>query len=108
MSDIFAQAMADIHRCDDIARNNRSESTYFAPGSTVGITCYCLDESVDTMSDIGGFSVSQNGRVVSAWFPFSVTPQRGGAISIGADSYRVSRATPDELIVSWMLDLEPQ
>lgn len=108
MSDIFAQAMADIHSNNDIARNGLSSSTYFQPGSTIGVPCHVQDENVDTLSDIGGYSISQTGRVVSAHIEGGTTPERGGTLSIGTDTYRVSRATPDELRVTWMLDLELQ
>lgn len=108
MSEVFRHAMDLIYRNADLSADDGPEATYFAPGSTVGLPCFVQDENTTTLADIGGFGVRQKSRILSVYFPDGTEPVQGGTIATKTSSYRIAGAQPDDLYLTYSLDLEPQ
>jgi hypothetical protein len=107
MVDAAGQAMDLLFANPDIGGQ---EATYFAPNSTIGVTCHVLDEPAETLTEFGGGrQVSQRSRVVSVRFPSDsgVVPVRDGRMSIDSASYRVVHPETENKGITYLLDMEP-
>jgi hypothetical protein len=104
MSEVMRAAMDILYSSPDIGG---LAATYVPPGGTVGVACHVLDEPAESLTMMGTHSAGQSARIVSVRFPGATVPVQNGVLTIGTQSYRIVHPEPDDLRVTYRLDLEP-